>query len=405
MLIVKSTYMGADWYLTARGAAEALGVSLPTLYAYTSRGQLRSEPADDGSRARRYLKQDVERLLERKEARRDPSKAAARGLHWGSPVLSSSITLIRGGRLYYRGADAVALAETLDLEHLAEFLWDTEIGDRLFKQELPPLPPIDRKESAMLRLQTMLPKAEALDPAACDLRPQAVRQAGVRILRLAAAAVAGRETGLPVHWALQRAWAPKRPAVAQVIRKALVLCADHELNVSAFTARCAASAGASPYDAVGAALATLKGARHGGETERVAALLIEARVKRNPRGVIEGRLRRGERVPGFGHPLYPKGDPRAEFLLRLAQAGADQEQWKLAKGVMRAAGDLLHDRPNLDFGLMALARSHKLPGDAPILLFALGRIVGWIAHAIEQYASGELIRPRANYTGPAPELT
>src|SRR5262249_35417724 len=222
-------------------------------------------------------------------------------------------------RVYYRGADVVALAEgLLDLEHLAEFLWDTQIGDRIFLQELPPLPPIDKGESAMIRLQTMLPKAEALDPAACDLRPPAVRQAGIRILRLAAAAVAGRETGLPVHWALQKAWAPKKPEVAHVIRKALLLCADHELNVSTFTARCAASAGASPYGAVGAALATLKGARHGGETERVTALMIEARVKRNPRGVLEGRLRRGEHVPGFGHPLYPKGDPRAALLMRLA---------------------------------------------------------------------------------------
>jgi citrate synthase len=184
-----------------------------------------------------------------------------------------------------------------------------------------------------------------------------------------------------------------------------VLCADHELNVSAFTARCAASAGASPYDTVSAALATLKGSRHGGETKRVAALFAEVRTPRRARTAIAGRLRRGDRVPGFGHPLYPNGDPRAALLIQLAANGPDRGAWSLARAVSHTAGELLREQPNLDFGLVALARSYRLPEDAPILLFALGRTAGWIAHAMEQYASGELIRPRASYTGPAPELT
>ncbi len=100
------------YYLTATQAAEALGVTRATLYAYTSRGQLRSEPVSGRPRERRYYREDVERLKERKEARRDPTRAAARGLHWGGPVLESGITLIHNGRFYYRGHDAVKLAET-----------------------------------------------------------------------------------------------------------------------------------------------------------------------------------------------------------------------------------------------------------------------------------------------------
>src|SRR6266700_3166946 len=106
-------------YLTAKQAADALGVALPTLYAYASRGQLQSEPAPGRPRERRYYREDIERLRDRKEARRDPDKAAARGLHWGSPVLASGITLIHDGKLYYRGQDVLQLAEKAGVEQVA----------------------------------------------------------------------------------------------------------------------------------------------------------------------------------------------------------------------------------------------------------------------------------------------
>ena len=107
-------------------------------------------------------------------------------------------------------------------------------------------------------------------------------------------------------------------------------------------------------------------------------------------------------MPGFGHPLYPAGDPRAALLMRLAEASGNKAEWKLVRALSRAAFELLHELPNLDFGLAALARTYGLPQHAQLVLFALGRTVGWIAHAMEQYASGELIRPRAKYDGPMP---
>src|SRR5229473_7397004 len=117
---------GAQYYLTAQQAADALGVTPATLYAYTSRGQLRSEPIPGKPRERRYYREDIERLRERKETRRDPAKAAARGLHWGSAVLESGITLIHDGRLYYRGQDVLKMAEEASLEQVAELLWAAE---------------------------------------------------------------------------------------------------------------------------------------------------------------------------------------------------------------------------------------------------------------------------------------
>ena len=409
------------YYFTAQQAADALRVTRATLYAYTSRGLLRSEPVSGRPRERRYYREDVERLKERKEARRDPSRAVAQGLHWGGPVLESGITLIHNGKLYYRGRDAMTLAKTASAEHVAALLWapgkrdksdeiDETEQQRLFDQPCA----LTRRQLTQLGtcakqpltlLQAALPIAAAADLASYDLRPAAVRQTGARIIRLLTTIIAhnvshgARE---PIHRVLQAAWAPKRDAAGDVIRTALVLCADHELNVSAFTARCAASAGASPYDIVSAALATLKGYKHGGAAERVLALVAEAETLKSARAAVANRLRRGEGVPGFGHPLYPSGDPRAEFLIRLAQASGNEPAWRPFRHLFRAGAELLHDVPNLDFGLAAVTRTYRLPEQAPLLLFALGRAIGWIAHAIEEYATGQLIRPRARYTGRLP---
>ena len=186
--------------------------------------------------------------------------------------------------------------------------------------------PARRIRSRCFRPRYRSPRA--VDLASYDLRPAAVRQTGARIIRLLTTIVAPRHARAPVHRALQAAWAPKRDAVADVIRTALVLCADHELNVSAFAARCAASAGASPYDVVSAAMATLKGYKHGGASERVLALFAEAETPERARALVASRLRRGEAVPGFGHPLYPAGDPRAVLLLRLAEASGNEAAWR-----------------------------------------------------------------------------
>jgi citrate synthase len=219
-----------------------------------------------------------------------------------------------------------------------------------------------------------------------------------------ATVAAGRAWRAPIHRLLQARWAPRNATAAEAIRTALVLCADHELNVSSFTARCAASAAASPYDTVSAAIAALKGYKHGAATERVTALLAETATAKPPRNIIADRLRRGEHIAGFGHPLYPDGDPRAAALLRLAErGGSNNREWRRIRQLWKAGSTLLNEEPNLDFGLAALARSLALPAHAPLVLFALGRTVGWIAHSIEQYSSGELIRPRARYTGPPPQ--
>jgi citrate synthase len=420
--------------LTAAEAAAALGVRLPTLYAYVSRGLLRSEPVA-GGRVRGYPAADVEALRQRSAIRRDPPRAVRQALDWGAPVLDSALTLIAGGRLFYRGEDAVELARRGEsLERVAALLWLGRLDASLpvpAPWRLAVLPRLEPELAAsrawrpFQRMQVWLPLATAEDPGAYDLRPAAVVAAGAWLLPLLATLAAGTTRGLldapaapegmRAAAVLAHAWAPAEGAatdaddaaeLARLLDLALVLSADHELNVSAFTARCVASAGAPPQAAVAAGLEALGGVRHGGQAERVEALLAELAAPASGGSIrdrLAARLRRGEEIPGFGHRLYLEGDPRARLLLDVVAARRPVPPVaELAAEVAAAAFDLLHERPNLDFGLVTLARALGLPAGAPMALFAVGRSAGWIAHVLEQIADGRLIRPRARYVGPQP---
>jgi citrate synthase len=398
-------------YLSGREAAAELGIKLPTLYAYVSRGLIRSEPA---GRNRRYRAEDVRKLKERKEQRRDPSRLTENALHWGMPVMESAITLMADGQLYYRGRNAVALSKSHSLEQVAELIWTGRLAEgkpAIFNSTSDVLAArsqvaneASRDLAAVEAFEISLRLAAAEDPAAYDLRPVAVARTGTRILRLlAATAVGGQPAETGVARTLQQSWVPDEPQAAMLLDAALVLCADHELNVSSFTARCVASAGATPYAATIAGLCALGGVKHGGNTERVEAFLKEVGAAGHVRDIMAARLRRGEPIPGFGHPLYPEGDPRGKALLEAtATTYPEASAVELASTVVEEASDLIGEHPTVDFGLVILSLAMGLPASGALALFALSRTVGWIGHAIEQYQSDRMIRPRARYTGEHP---
>jgi citrate synthase len=255
------------------------------------------------------------------------------------------------------------------------------------------------------RFQLILPMAATEDVAAYDLQPRAVAHTGVRILRLLTLIAVGRgKSERDLVRTLQEGWVPHNPAAASLLRAALVLCADHELNVSAFTARCVASADATPYAVVIAGLAALQGAKHGGYTDQVEAFLSEVATPERASTVITHRLKRGERVPGFGHQLYPDGDPRAKALFALTMKACPKDTAiELGKAVATQVQRTIGQQPTIDFALAILASALHLPPGSALALFALGRTIGWIGHAIEQYQLDQLIRPRARYVGPAPQ--
>lgn len=382
-----------DW-ISAEDALARLGVRPQTLYAYVSRGRVQVRPDPSDSRRSLYRAADIANLAERKSRSRKAADVAAGAISWGEPVLASAITTVSGGRLYYRGRDAIRLAETETLEAVARLLRGGH-GAALKRTDRPEPP-----QGPDLRARAFLALAAraASDPPARGRAPLVLAVEAATLLDVLTDAVAGQVGGGAIHNRLALAWGqgPGGPG-ADLIRRILVLVADHELNASAFAARVAASTGASLSAAALAGLATLSGPRHGGATAAVRTFVAEA-AQGGPAEAIARRLAEDRALPGFGHPLYPDGDPRAAALLDRFEPPPALAA--LQRSVMEVAGQA----PNVDFALLAACEALRLPKDAPFALFAVARCAGWIAHAIEQGQTDALIRPRARYVGPEPEL-
>jgi citrate synthase len=184
--------------------------------------------------------------------------------------------------------------------------------------------------------------------------------------------------------------------------RVLVACAEHELNASTFAARVVASTGADLYACVVAGLCSLSGPIHGGACDRIEAMLAEIEAGARVERCVAAFNEKNSLPPGFGHGIYPNGDPRAALLKKVAFATARRHERKLfdtALKIEEAVWKRQRLRPNLDFYLTVCVRMLGLPRGMPAAIFALGRCAGWIAHSLEQYADNRLIRPRMRYRG------
>ncbi len=376
----------SDW-LTASEAMARLKLKPQTLYAYVSRGLIETRQEGGDSRRKLYRAQDVARLEQRKMRGRRRAAIAEDAIAWGEPVLTSSITTIAGGRLWYRGQDAAQLAETARLEDVARLLWDC--GAQRFPTLTQPVP----AGAPLTRMFTAIATRAASDTAMAGRTKKALYLEAAAVLDTLVDAVAGGPGEGPIHQRLARAWGCADGA--DLIRRALVLLADHELNASTFAVRVTASTGASLAACVMAGLSALSGPLHGGMARRVLGLMREAQAS-GIAATVSDRLAAGASIPGFGHPLYPDGDPRGRALLAGFDIPAAYAEARTVVVSMTGA------EPNVDFALTALAAHFGLGDDAPFQIFAAARATGWLAHALEQNEAGRLIRPRARYSGPAP---
>jgi citrate synthase len=391
--------------LTVVEVAHRLGVKRETVYAYVSRGLLERHPAS-ARRASRFDPVAVERLAA--HARHADRSGVL------EVVIETELTgLDPAGRLAYRGRDAMELARFRHLEDVAALLWDGDAHapwslDRTDAERLaavrsplgPDAPAVDLLPVAVAVLATS-------DPARADRRPDVVRRAGARILAgaLEILAPAGELAGTG---AARRLWpslrgdggAP-RPAQLAALDAALVLLADHELAASTLAARVAASTWADPYRVVLAGLGPLGGVLHGGAGAAAQALFDDAE-RLGPFAALDQRIAAGG-VVGFGHRVYRDRDPRADHLLaRLRRADDGEGAVALADALLQGAAQRGLPAPNVDFALAALARAMRLAPGAPAVVFTLARMVGLIAHALEEYPHRLRFRPRATYVGPAP---
>jgi citrate synthase len=390
-------------YLSAREAAAELAISPASLYAYVSRGLIRSEPSPD-SRSHRYRAEDIRGLKQRRAPSAEPK--GMRNFDADLPVMDSAVSTITEEGPIYRGVNCVDLATRDTLEHAATLLWDVTGVDPFSPDNLPQvsvemraIADAARRASPIDRTIAVLALAASADPGAFTRASDGRAMLGGRIVRLVLATMLNCEPSAePLHLQIAKAWAGEHKHAADLIRRTLVLLADHELNASTFTVRCAASTGLSLYDAVIAGLAALKGPKHGGAGV-LASRLVKTLIDTDVAPFIRERVALGERFPGFGHGVYKHGDPRAIALLEaLARAGAPR---KFTKEVPERIAEATGEFVNIDYVLAVLVHSLRLPAGSELTIFAIARTVGWVAHASEQLQQG-LIRPRARYVGPIP---
>ncbi|WP_102225972.1 citrate synthase family protein [Acidimangrovimonas sediminis] len=381
--------------MTREEAIEALGVRQQTLYAYVSRKLIGVRPASDGTRRNLYRGEDIAELLARRDTGRARQRIASSTMAWGEPIIETRISTIVHGRLYYRGEDAVLMSRHANFEEAAALLWESPAppdfgaeqppGDSAIAIAEPAPGPRHRAYIALgLRAASGMP-AHTLSPAAM------LREAAALVGTLAANLVPGLDPALPMHDALAQAWG--RPEAADLLRRTLVQLADQELTSSAFAARVTASTGASLGAAAVAGFAALSGPLHGDATVRVQALVEDAQ-RIGPEAALRRWSATAAPLPGFGHKLYPEGDPRAAELL--SRFDPPPEIAALIAHVRSVAAL----EPTIDVALAALASHSDLPEGSAFALFAIARSAGWMAHAIEQITSGSLLRPRATYIGP-----
>jgi citrate synthase len=419
--------------LSSAEAAQRLGVKPATLYSYVSRGLLHPERTNRGSLF------DLNEVVQLSRSARNPGGPGHHAVRLvrgrppvgdpvqEDPVFVTELTLIDGGRLYYRGADAVVLSRQRSFEEMARWLWTGDWGgvepawtvpdgtSGPVEQALAELSP---DVSLLERFMVAVVAGARCDELRHDLNPAGVPVTGRSLLALLVASLPGPVSpppGRPPGSISSRVWAglagpepvsdDRAEAGMAAVDAALVLAADHELAPSTLAARVAASFRADPYAVVLTGLGPASGSWHAGSTgapSEVESLLRQAAVV-GPERAIGDRLRRGQDIPhGFGMPLYPDGDPRgAELLCRLDGVGPPA-RLDLVRRLIQVGDDRGFPPPNFDLGLGALSYCAGMRPGAGQAMFTIGKVAGWLAHAIEEYSSPTRFRSRADYVGAPP---
>lgn len=400
--------------LTAAEACALLGIKAQTLYAYVSRGLLRAE-THPGRSGKLYARDDLETLLARSRARAGHGPTAASAMRWGDPILDSAITCVQAGQIYYRGYPLQELLRKgISFEQVAELLWAGDLPNQKVQWAALPIAEKDedRSEQAPLSrwLLYQLARLALYDPAGSDeLMDQTLRRARGLIRHTV-------DVLFPATASAPQLLAPRMAAslgfdqseAIDAIETALLVSADHELNASTFAARVAASTGADLYASLMAGLASFSGRHHGLASLDVYDFLTEVPAGWSRRKQLQTLMESSQYPPGFGHRLYPEGDPRVEPLLQRARAFAgvrqgESQRWiEEIESVLNLAKTLGCPFPNLDFGLVAVALTLGLQREGAAALFVIGRLAGWTAHILEQRQQGFLLRPRARYVGRTP---
>jgi len=391
--------------LESAEAARRLGVKLPTLYAYVSRGVLVSHPAPEGRRSL-FAAEDVEALAKRSRGGRTTESRLA--------TVVTSTTQLRDDGPVYRGTPATVLATTVPYEQATELLWR---GD----PAVAPWEPCALRPPAGLgasdRLRWAVVMAGAGDPLRSDLRPASVIAVARRLVATMVEVLPGPGPGAgatprPVpplelgdaRWEhtvagpLTARLAPEPDTeLVRAVNAALILLADHELATSTVAVRVAASARADLYDAVLAGLGVVAGPLHGGASQLAYGLMRDAEVL-GPERALDETLRWQHRLPGFGHSVYRGDDPRFTVLKGLVDDLWPRDRGQVLDALLALAAERAIPGPNVDLGLAALTRAAGMAEDGGRTIFTIARVAGWTAHYLEELEERPIrYRARAVY--------
>ncbi|MEV6110830.1 citrate synthase [Streptomyces sp. NPDC051940] len=408
---------GTDERLSTRQAAERLGVKPETVYAYVSRGLLTSRKST-GGRGSTFDPKEVEALARRHSRPHAASPAGAETGTPGTTAVRTGITFIDRDRYYYRGVDALTLAETYPYEEAADWLWTGRITpglrftapDELLAATSAAVAALPSHASPVDRLRAVAVAAAAADPLRFDLSTEAVHGTARSLIAAFSGSlpIAGRthRTDAPVArrlWARLTPAAPE-PAAVRCLDTALVLLIDHDLAASTLAARVAASARANPYAVVSTGLSALDGPLHGAASGLAHRMLLDVLERGSAAPVVSEHFRAGRRIPGLGHRLYPGEDPRAGLLFTLLdEVPGARRALDAAQEVVEISARHTPLHANVDLALAVLSASAGMPAEAGETVFAVARTAGWIAHALEEYEERPLrMRPSGLYTGPRP---
>lgn len=395
--------MSGEIYLTAQAAAKRLNISVSSLYSYVSRGLIGSKSGQGKDRKRLYLIEDIRQLEQKKQLRQQPVEGVKNALHGGMPVITSRVSRIDNGKLFYRQYDLEQLLGTVTFEQIAQLLWRGELSQtfdwrngrillkKLIQQSGRSVVSVDYP--FMQQAQSQLLFLDMIDQQSLFKQRDNVLRMAINCLLSFCYIVTNQYPKIRLAEHLSQHWQCDQHH--QIIEMALIVCADHELNASTFTGRCIASTGANLYQVVNGALSAFSGPKHGGMAKSVEYFWQQLQQSDHPQQLVAEWQARNAAVPGFGHPLYPAGDPRARYLLNLLTSFDHPECDKLQDLLTMMA--LQNYYPTVDLALVAAEKMLGLPQGGATILFTMGRTVGWVAHAIEQYQSDDLIRPRAAY--------
>ncbi|HWK61556.1 MAG TPA: citrate synthase [Eoetvoesiella sp.] len=407
-------------YVTREEAIRALQIKPATLYSYVSRGLLR-RIKDRDQRRSMYLQEDVDRLKARRPGQPVTADAAAKALRWGEPVASTSITCLDSSGPCYRNRKAIELARSgASFEAVAHLLFTG-----LWQPAAGAWPRVETPVDTLKTLKSMGKGIEAADfskavtRAVLSLGMQGrgateLAGEGAEPERLIIQTVAGCMGFLSSHGRFfprregesiaaqvlgAAACKPSAGAVA-AIDEMLIVLADHELASATFAARIAASTHSDLYCCVGAALCA-----HAGSATVAATFAVDEHVfhplsKRNWNEMHALVKQRGTTLFGFNHPLYPSGDPRADYLLELvSRLKPTDPKVPMVLRFLEQARTESAVLPGIAVALVVFARALGMPSGAASALWIISRSAGWIAHALEQRTQGYMLRPRARFVG------